>query len=281
MFLDLVDVFGSAPRRGNPLAVVRGGERLSDDAMLGLARWLGFSETTFLLPPQDPVADYRVRIFCPAGELPFAGHPTLGTARAWMAAGGAPRDPACLVLECGIGAVPVRVEHGSLAFRAPPLLRSGTLSEAELASAAKVAGIDPAQVVDAVHADNGPGWVLLRLACAEAVLAARPAPRAGRQAFVGLVGPWLPGGDADWELRAFFPDGTGICKEDPVTGSLNAACAQILFATGLAQGCYRAGQGRMVGADGRVECRIDGDGAVWIGGRADMVAQGARLFLPG
>lgn len=178
MQIDLVDVFARGALTGNPLAVVRGGEALSGDQMLALTRWLGFSETTFLLPPTDARADYRVRIFYPAGELPFAGHPTLGSARAWLAAGGRPKQAGVVVQECGVGLVEVRVEKERLAFRAPPLLRGGPLSNDERTEAIRIAGVDDASVVEAVHACNGPGWRLLRLRSAADVLAARPVAEA-------------------------------------------------------------------------------------------------------
>lgn len=281
MRFDLVDVFGVAPLRGNPLAVVRGGDGLSDAQMLALTRWLGFSETTFLLPPTNAQADYRVRIFYPAGELPFAGHPTLGSARAWLAAGGIPRDPACLVQECGVGLVPVRVEGEMLAFRAPDMIRTGPLSDAERAEAQRVAGADPDAVVEAVHADNGPGWKLLLLRSAADVLAAEPVAKAPPGTDIGLAGPYPPGSGVDWELRAFFSDGQGQVREDPVTGSLNAGVAQHLFGKGLVKASYVAAQGRRTGADGLVECRKASDGTVWIGGRAAMIAAGAALSLGG
>lgn len=278
MLLDLVDVFATGPLSGNPLAVVRGGEGLDDAAMLALTRWLGFSETTFLLPPTDPGADYRVRIFYPAGELPFAGHPTLGSARAWLAAGGVPRRAGRVVQQCGIGLVEVRHDAATLAFRAPPLLRSGPLSPAERAEAVRVAGVDAADVVAAVHACNGPGWHLLHLRSAEAVLAARPVSAAPVPTDVGLVGPCAPGGEAAFEVRAFFANGEGRVVEDPVTGSLNAAIALYLFEQGLGGEGYRAAQGRCTGAAGLVHVDRAGE-AVWIGGAARMVAQGGRLSM--
>ena len=277
MQLDLVDVFGARPLMGNPLAVVRGGEDLSDAAMLALTRWLGFSETTFLLPPSDPAADYRVRIFYPAGELPFAGHPTLGTCHAWLAAGGVPRQAGRMVQQCGVGLVTVRQDDQRLAFAAPPLKRSGPLGADELIAACRIAGIEPSAVVEAVHVANGPNWQLLRLASAEAVLAAEPAAKAPPGSDVGLVGPWLGRGEADWEVRALFANDLGRVVEDPVTGSFNAGAAMHLFASGLAQGSYVAAQGRKTGADGRVHCAIDADGAVWIGGATASIAQGADL----
>lgn len=277
MKLDLIDVFGAQPLRGNPLAVVHGAKGMSAEAMLALTRWLGFSETTFLLPPSDPGADYRVRIFYPAGELPFAGHPTLGTCHAWLGAGGAPKQSDRIVQECGVGLVEIRREAGRLAFRAPPLVNGAPLSEAERAETAAIADIAPDLIVDARHAANGPKWRMLRLRSAHDVLAADPRPRAPVGTDIGLVAPGAPGSGVDWEVRAFFADPLGKLVEDPVTGSLNAAIAQHLFAGGLASGSYVAAQGQCTGADGRVHCSIDADGAIWIAGRTDTIATGATL----
>jgi PhzF family phenazine biosynthesis protein len=281
MKLDLVDVFGSAAMKGNPLGVVHGADGLSDAQMLQLTQWLGFSETTFLLPPTDPAADYRVRIFYPAGELPFAGHPTLGTCHAWLEAGGKPRragaDGAIVVQECGAGLVEVKCQGEMLAFAAPPLIKGGELSREERAECARIAGVPEDAIVAAVHADNGPGWKLLQLRSAEDVLAAEPIARPPKRSDVGLAGPWPEGSEVAWEIRAFFTNQKGGLVEDPVTGSLNAAVAQYLFGTGLADGFYIAGQGQKTGADGRVHCSIDKNDAVWIGGRTATVARGAAL----
>lgn len=277
MTLDLVDVFGCKPLSGNPLAVVHGAEGLSDAQMLRLTQWLGFSETTFLLPPTEPGADYRVRIFYPAGELPFAGHPTLGSAFAWLAAGGVPRDAGVVVQQCGAGLIAVRRAGELLAFAAPLLTRTGPLDAGELAEAVRVAGVDPASVVEAVHIANGPKWQLLRLASADQVLAAKPASAAPIGTDVGLAAPAAPGSGADWELRAFFANQHGKVTEDPVTGSFNAGLAMHLFAVGLAIGSYRAAQGRMTGADGLVHLAQDADGTVWVGGRCDMVSTGGQV----
>lgn len=279
MQIDLLDVFAHGPLSGNPLAVVRGGEHLDASAMLALTRWLGFSETTFLLPPNDARADYRVRIFYPAGELPFAGHPTLGSAAAWLGAGGQPKTPGLVVQECGVGLVPVRVDGERLAFRAPPLLRGGSLSVTERAEAIRVAGVQEAEVVAAVHADNGPPWRLLHLSSAAAVLAARPVAAAPVPSEVGLVGPHPAGSDVAWEVRAFFADAAEMLKEDPVTGSLNAAVAQYLFGAGLVETDYVAAQGQCVGADGRVHVERDEAGDLWIGGAVRVVAAGGALRL--
>lgn len=277
MQIDLVDVFGSGRLSGNPLAVVRGGEDLDAESMLKLTRWLGYSETTFILPPTDTAADYRVRIFYPAGELPFAGHPTLGTAHAWLTSGGVPNQADRIIQECGIGLVEVRQDADRLAFRAPDLLRSGPLSDEDRAETIRLTGVDEDQVIAAVHADNGPGWKLLYLKSAEQVVAANPVPRAPMPTDVGLLGAWGPGHDKQFEVRAFFADPTGAMVEDPVTGSLNAAVAQYLFGQGMASGRYVAGQGQRIGADGHVHCSQETDGSVWVAGRVETVAQGARL----
>lgn len=274
--LDLVDVFGAGPLRGNPLAVVHGADGWDTAQMLALTQWLGFSETTFLLPVTDQAADYRVRIFYPAGELPFAGHPTLGSCHAWLAAGGAPRRPGVVVQQCEAGLIEVRQQGELLAFAAPPFTRYGPMDPEEIAEAARLAGVAADQVVEGVHVANGPQWRLLRLATADQVLAATPAARAPVGTDIGLAAP-SAAGVIDWELRAFFANQHGALVEDPVTGSFNAGVALHLFASGLAVGSYVAGQGQRTGADGRVHCSQDASGQVWIGGRCDMVAQGAAL----
>lgn len=279
MHLDLVDVFGSGPLGGNPLAVVHGADGLSDAQMLRLTQWLGFSETTFLLPPTTADADYRVRIFYPAGELPFAGHPTLGTCHAWLREGGAPRRPGSIIQECGVGLVSVRGDIDHLAFRAPPFTRTGPLDAADRAESARLAGIDEASIVEAIYVANGPQWRLLRLETADQVLAARPASEAPAGTDIGLAAPAKAGSGVDWELRAFFADQHGKLREDPVTGSFNAGVALHLFSTGMASGSYIAAQGRMTGADGQVTCEQDGDGSVWIGGRCQTVSAGAKMPL--
>ncbi len=277
MKLDLVDVFGAAGLRGNPLAVVSGAGHLSSAQMLALTQWLGFSETTFLLPPEDDGADYRVRIFYPGGELPFAGHPTLGTCHAWLEAGGEPRKEGRIVQECGLGLIELRQNDGMLAFQASPLTRTGPLNAEERAEAARVAGVADDAIVEAVHIANGPQWRLLRLATAEDVLAAQPAMHASTGTDVGLAAPSSGVGGGDWELRAFFANQHGAVVEDPVTGSFNAGLAMHLFESGLASGCYVAAQGRKTGADGRIHCSQDDDGSVWIAGRTVTVASGASL----
>ncbi len=277
MRLDLVDVFGARPLAGNPLGVVHGGEGLDGEAMLRLTQWLGFSETTFLLPPENPSADYRVRIFCPARELPFAGHPTLGTCHAWLAAGGKPKRDGVVMQECGVGLVEIRRQDEMLAFKAPPLVRTGPLSDAEREEGVRICGVDQDAVIEAVHLANGPLWQLLRLRSAEEVLAASPVPTAPEGMEIGLAGPWAGGSECNWEIRGFFVPGQNRVAEDPVTGSFNAGVAQHLFAGGLAKGCYVAGQGQKVGADGRIYCSVDDAGAVWVGGKVATIAAGAEL----
>lgn len=277
MQLDLIDVFGRRALAGNPLGVVRGGEGLSDAQMLKLTQWLGFSETTFLLPPTNPAADYRLRIFYPAGELPFAGHPTLGSCHAWLAAGGVPQTGSVILQECGAGLIEVRRDSGLLSFSAPPLIRHEPLNEAELAEALRVSGAAREAVVEAVHLVNGPKWQLLRLRSIADVLAAEPAAKAPVGTDVGLAAPGDAGSGADWELRAFFANQHGTVREDPVTGSFNAGVAMHLFGNGLASGSYIAAQGRQTGADGLVHCSIDAAGKVWIGGRCDTIAAGATI----
>lgn len=273
MQLDLVDVFGARAMAGNPLGVVHAADGMNAEAMLRLTRWIGFSECTFLLPPTHPDADYRVRIFYPAGELPFAGHPTLGTAHAWLRAGGQPKRAGVVVQECGVGLVEVRIEGELLAFKAPPLVKGGPLSAEERAEVARLTGVDEAGIVDAVHANNGPGWKLLRLRSAADVLAAQPVARAPMGTDVGLVGPHA-GDDPAWEVRAFFANANGELKEDPVTGSLNAALAQWLMGAGLAPARYVAAQGTALGRAGRVHIERDADGTIWVGGESVSCIQG-------
>ncbi len=277
MTCDLVDVFCDGVLSGNPLAVVHGADDMSAEQMLALTQWLGFSETTFLLPPADAVADYRVRIFYPGGELPFAGHPTLGSCHAWLAAGGVPSRDGVVVQECGIGLVEVRAEQDNLAFKAPDLLRHEPLSEAERAKAVELTGIDEAALIEAIHVVNGPQWQLLRLRSAADVLAANPAAKAELGTDIGLAGPHETGAARDWELRAFFADTHGRFVEDPVTGSFNAGVAIHLFGEGLVEGAYRAGQGQKVGANGLVHCQRDAAGAIWVGGSCKTISQGGAL----
>jgi PhzF family phenazine biosynthesis protein len=257
-----VDVFTSAPYRGNPLAVVLDADGLSTDDMQQFANWMNLSETTFVLPPSSAQADYRVRIFTPAAELPFAGHPTLGTCHAWLESGGQPASPGQCVQECGAGLIQIRRTDAGLAFAAPPLLRSGPVEESLAQRVAEQLRIDRAGLVDLTWADNGPGWVAVLLASADEVLALRPGVV---DLDIGVAGPYPPGGPAAFEVRAFFPV-AGTTVEDPVTGSLNAALAGWLLGTGRATAPYLASQGTALGRAGRVHISQDPDGQIWVGG---------------
>jgi PhzF family phenazine biosynthesis protein len=282
-----VDVFTATPYLGNPVAVVLDGTGLSDEQMLGFTRWTNLSEATFVLPPTQAGADYRVRIFCPAGELPFAGHPTLGTCHAWLAAGGKPQGE-FVVQECGVGLVRIRRDPGSspgqaarLAFAAPPLRRGGPLDDAEVALIARGLGVDREDIVAHAWCDNGPGWRGVMLRSAEQVLAVRPDAEVlagqfvglvGSRAKVGVVGARPAGEDCAFEVRAFFPGNNGIA-EDPVTGSLNAALAQWLIGAGMAPERYVAAQGTALDRAGRVHVERAGDD-IWIGGASATCIDG-------
>jgi PhzF family phenazine biosynthesis protein len=257
-----VDVFTTTAYAGNPVAVVLDGAGLSTDEMQRLAHWTNLSETTFVLPPEAPDADYRVRIFTPVAELPFAGHPTLGTCHAWLGAGGTAKDADVVVQECGAGLVPVRRTEQGLAFAAPALIRSGPVEESLVLHIAAVLGIDRAEILDAEWADNGPGWVAVLLESADAVLALRPGEV---DLDLGVVGPYPPGSPQAFEVRAFSQTDSGTV-EDPVTGSLNASLAQWLLRTGRASAPYVASQGTALGRSGRVHVSQDADEMIWVGG---------------
>jgi len=275
-----VDVFTDQPYRGNPLAVVLDGTGLSTEAMQEFTNWTNLSEAAFVLPPtpegRAAGADYRVRIFCPGRELPFAGHPTLGTCHAWLEAGGQPQAAGRVVQECGVGLVPLRRDGERLAFAAPPLIQGGPLDEEEVARIAHGLGLERSDILQHAWCDNGPRWRGLVLRSAEQVLAL-PVPRSETLAGyeIGVVGPSREPGIA-FEVRAFFPGSHGLI-EDPVTGSLNAALAQWLIGAGLAPRQYVARQGTCLGRAGRVHMEQDGD-AIWVGGSSvTCVAGEVRL----
>jgi PhzF family phenazine biosynthesis protein len=260
-----VDVFSAEPCLGNPVAVVVDADGLSDEQMRRFAVWTNLSETTFLLPPTDPAADYRVRIFTPGRELPFAGHPTLGSAHAWLEAGGRPRSAGKVVQQCGVGLVELRRDD-VLAFAAPPTTRSGPLDEPLLDALATGLGIDRAALIDHQRVVNGPNWLCVRLGTADEVLALEPDfGRLGALgADIGVIGFYPAGSPCRYETRAFALD-AGV-SEDPVTGSLGASVAQWLHRVGAVPDHYVAAQGARVGRAGRVHVDIDPDGTVWIGG---------------
>jgi PhzF family phenazine biosynthesis protein len=271
-FLQL-DVFGSDGFSGNPLAVVVDSEGLSTDDMLEITDWMNLSETTFLVPPTDPEADYHVRIFCPGRELPFAGHPTLGSCRAWLTAGGSPKRPDRIVQQCGAGLVPIGSTGDRLAFAAPSLLREGPVAPDELAERLAQLGLAADDVVEAAWIDNGPGWMGLLLESAEAVLAVA-LPSGSIPGFnVGLIGPHPEGHPHAVEVRGLFEDSHGHVREDPVTGSLNASAAQWLIGNGRLRAPYRARQGTAIGRRGDVWID-EADGEIWVGGQAEVVISG-------
>jgi PhzF family phenazine biosynthesis protein len=265
-----VDVFSNRPYFGNPVAVILDADGLDDAQMQRIAAWTNLSETTFLLPPTQSGADYCVRIFTPTQELPFAGHPTLGTCHAWLSAGGRPRDADVIVQECGSGLVEMRRVDGRLAFAGPPLYRSGPVDEDLVGHIATVLGIAREDIKDAEWADNGPGWVAVRLESAAEVLALRPG-------FVdidlGVVGAYPAGSAAAVEVRAFFPK-DGATVEDPVTGSLGASLAPWLVRTDVVSAPFVVSQGGRVGREGRVYVSIDDRGGVWVGGDTITCVEG-------
>jgi len=265
-----LDVFSTGPYSGNPLAVVVDGDGLSSDEMQQFANWTNLSETTFVLPPTDPAADYRVRIFTTTWELPFAGHPTLGTCAAWLDAGGTPAADDTIVQECGVGLVTIRRSGGRLAFAAPDLIRSGPV-EPELRH--RIESTLGCEVVDVAWADNGPGWVAAELPSADAVSTLRPDFGGTLDLKLGVVGRTAPGDDADVEVRAFFP-GPSSMEEDPVTGSLNASIAQWLMLRDPSLTSYVARQGTALGRSGRVVIEREADGAIWVGGEVTTPVSG-------
>ena len=258
-----VDVFTDEPYFGNPVAVVIDAKGLSTEAMQRFAQWTNLSETTFVLPPEAPGADYRVRIFTPSRELPFAGHPTLGTCHAWLSGGGTPHREDVIVQQCDAGLIELRRTEGTLAFSAPPLLRSGPVDDETLDRLLSTLNLARADVVDAQWVDNGPGWVAVLLSSADAVLAVRPEGESDLD--IGVAGPYPDGSPQAFEVRAFTP-AIGGFGEDPVTGSLNASLAGWLIGSGRATAPYTASQGTALGRRGRVQITLDEAGTIWVGG---------------
>ncbi|MDO1584459.1 PhzF family phenazine biosynthesis protein [Rhizobium oryzicola] len=266
-----VDCFSSTATKGNALAVVHDADDLSTEQMASFARWTNLSETTFLLKPTVSGADYRVRIFTPLQELPFAGHPTIGSCHAWLEAGGKPKGDD-IVQECGAGLITVRREAERLAFATPPLARSGPVEEAVLQRALDGIGLAPASLVDAAWVDNGPGWMGLLLASSAEVLAIKPDFSILKGMRVGVVAPSAEG-DCEFEVRAF----TAAGFEDSATGSLNGGLALWLMQAGHAPDQYVAAQGTMVGRAARLYVRREG-AETWIGGAVQTVLRGETAF---
>lgn len=265
------DVFTPSPTYGNALAVVIDSEGLTDVQMQQFAAWTNLAETTFLLPPSEPQADYRVRIFTPYQELPFAGHPTLGSCTAWLHSGGVPREAGRVYQECGVGIVEVDIGgQNELAFKAPPT-RIAPLGEERLAAIEETLHISHEDVVGTAHLDNGPQWQVLELRSADAVLAIDASRLGNRLAPIGLIGPYPQGADSDYEVRMLAPR-TG---EDPITGSLNSALAHWLQSQGRLERAVRVTQGTAMGRQGKVIMRPDGSGAgVWVGGQVHTLIEG-------
>ncbi|MFV0461870.1 MAG: PhzF family phenazine biosynthesis protein [Nostocoides sp.] len=282
MRITVADVFGSVPFTGNGLAVIHDAEQLTSEQMQAIAAWTNLSETTFLLPPTQPGVDYRVRIFTTGSELPFAGHPTLGSAHAWLAAGGAPASDGGVIQECAAGLVPVRIEAGLLAFAAPSLVRTGPVDASTRDRVLGALGLSEHGAVDMAWCDNGPGWIGVRVATAQQVLELVVDRSAFDHLAVGVIGPYATGEHpqgSDVEVRAFYDDGAGF-DEDPVTGSLNAALAQWLVPAGVLPAHYVASQGRVLGRDGRV--RVDHiDGQIWVGGTVRTIVSGDLPHVDG
>ena len=272
-----LDVFSNVPLKGNPLAVVLGADSLSDQQMADFAKWTNLSETTFLLTPRDPRADYRVRIFTTLKELPFAGHPTLGSCQAWLQAGGVAKG-AQIIQECEIGLVRVRRQGDELAFIAPPLLRSGAVEAPLLERVRLGLGLAPGAIVRSQWVDNGAGWLAVMLAERTQVLDLQPDYSQLMGLAVGVIAPCDPVRDdveAHFEVRAFIA-GDGA-QEDPATGSLNAGVAQWLLSEGLAPERYVVSQGTAMGRAGRLRIERQGD-EIWVGGAVVACIEG-RLQL--
>ncbi|SDT50570.1 PhzF family phenazine biosynthesis protein [Pseudomonas prosekii] len=262
-----VDVFSRTPLKGNPLAVVFNADGLSDERMAAFASWTNLSETTFVLEPRDPRADYRVRIFTTLSELPFAGHPTLGTCHAWLEAGGVPQGDE-VIQECGVGLVRIRRQGAQLAFLAPPLLRTGPVEADVLERVRRGLGLPAAAIVRAQWVDNGAGWLAVMVEDRQQVLDLQPDHSQMLGLAVGVIAPWnaeRDGNNAQFEVRAFI-SGDGM-PEDPATGSLNAGIAQWLLGAGLAPESYVVSQGLSMGRAGRIQVERIGD-EIWIGGAA-------------
>lgn len=253
-----VDVFGTSAAAGNPVAVVLDGDGLEELWMQRLAAWLNVAETAFVLPAENPTADYRVRIFTVAEELPFAGHPTLGTCHAWLAAGNRPRHEDTIVQECGAGLINVRQTHAGLAFASPPLRRSGPVDDETRGNVMAALGVDDREVRAMEWVDNGPGWLGVLFDSADRVLALDCHPI---DQFIGVA---AARDDGDLEVRAFYPVRSAMV-EDPVCGSLNAALARWLPQLGLVQFPYRVHQGAALGRDGHLDITAEND-VIWIAG---------------
>ncbi|MBT8142515.1 MAG: PhzF family phenazine biosynthesis protein [Gammaproteobacteria bacterium] len=270
----MLDVFSQDPFCGNPLAAVFDADELSTDEMQHLTRWFNLSETVFFQKPSHPEADYKVRIFTLNRELPFAGHPTLGSCQAWLTAGGKPKRDAVVVQECGAGLIHIQQTDDRLAFAAPDMLRSGAVSDDELDKICNILGIGRKDIKASNWIDNGPGWVGLLLESAEKVLSIKANATPDDIFDIGIIGPYPKGSECDFELRALFSVPDDGLREDPVTGSLNASMAQWLMGTGHAPDTYVASQGTLLQRKGRIYLERDKSGQVWVGGHSTVRVKG-------
>ena len=271
-----VDVFSSAPFMGNPVAVIFEADNLTSEQMQNIARWTNLSETTFLQKPINNKADYKVRIFTPNGELPFAGHPTLGTAHAWSENGGVSQDKNFLFQECESGLIKIKKNNGKLYFEAPATKRTGEIESEYPEQIVDSFGIKRSEVLSSQWVDNGPGWAVVQLESADNVLQLRPDLSKIPNAMVGAIGNYPSGSKFKYEMRTFAP-AAGV-SEDPVCGSMNASVAQWLHLNGETQGSYSVSQGSVIGRAGEIDILIDENGAIWVGGKTTTLFDGTANF---
>ena len=267
------DVFTSVPTRGNGLAVVIDGQDLSDGSMQGFAAWTNLAETTFLLPPTVAEADYKLRIFTPAREMLFAGHPTLGSCAAWLHSGGRPQIASVVKQECGVGIVDIDI-GGSIPAFAAPKTTVGPLPDNKLTAIMSALDLKPDRILRTAQLSNGPVWQVLELASAADVLAADSTKiRYPEFLGVGLIGAHAAGSECDYEVRMLGAS-SGM-SEDPITGSLNAAIACWKYGSGEWQQPLTVAQGTCIGRSGRVSIRYDSKAnTVWIGGQTCILIEG-------
>ena len=275
-----VDVFTQEAFSGNPLAVIFNADDLSTEDMQHITQWMNLSETVFLQKPVHPEADYKVRIFTLTQELPFAGHPTLGSCHAWLENGGESKSNDYIMQECGAGLIKIKRDQKNLAFGAPPMIRSGVVSEDDLSMASRILGIKKNEIKASNWIDNGPGWMGILLHSAEQVLNLEPKSNPEDHFDIGVIGMYPEGSECQLELRALFNNQNGSLVEDPVTGSLNASTAQWLMSTGHAADSYIASQGTCMQRKGRVYLSKDSMGVVWVGGHSTTRVNG-KINLQG
>jgi len=273
-----VDVFTQEAFSGNPLAVIFDADDLSTEAMQQITRWMNLSETVFLQKPTQATADYKVRIFTLTGELPFAGHPTIGSSYVWLENGGIPKNSDFIIQECGAGLIRIKRENSKLSFAAPPLIRSGVVSDTDLAMACRILGISRNDIIASNWIDNGPGWMGILLDSAEKVLNLQAKSTSQDVFDIGVIGPYTHGNECQFELRALFNNQNGVLVEDPVTGSLNASAAQWLINNNLAPDSYIASQGTCIQRKGRVYLSKDQYGDIWVGGYAHTRVNGSLVL---